>query len=96
MLILILVYEKKVKEEVSVYKVRLVANGSKNRIHSSTFAPTLSREELFIVLHITAIINFDSYHLDKERTFVNVKKQDVRPRLAKIPSVDKYYEVAGA
>jgi hypothetical protein len=93
---LIPVYEEKVKEGKTVYKVRLVADGSKHNKHTSTYAPTPSREELFILLHIFAVLNLDFYHVDEKRAFLNAKKQDERVRLARIPSIDQYYEIEGA
>jgi hypothetical protein len=93
---LIPVYEEKIKEGKTVYKVRLVADGSRHNKHTSTYSPTPSREELFILLHIFATLNIDFYHVDEKRAFLNAKKQDERPRLAKIPSIDQYYDIQGA
>jgi hypothetical protein len=95
-LILIPVYEEKIKEGKQVYKVRLVADGSKHNIHSSTYSPTPSKEELFILLYIFAVLDLDFYHIDEKRAFLNAKKQDERPRLAKIPSINQFYEILGA
>lgn len=95
-LTLIPVYEEKIKEGKLVHKVRLVADGSKHNVHSSTYSPTPSKEELFILLYIFAVLDLDFYHIDEKRAFLNAKKQDERPRLAKIPSINQFYEILGA
>mmetsp|Transcript_12480 Transcript_12480/g.17048 ORF Transcript_12480/g.17048 Transcript_12480/m.17048 type:complete len:220 (+) Transcript_12480:1964-2623(+) len=51
---MISVYEEKVKNGELVRKVRLVADGRYHRNHGPTYAPTPSREELLILLHICA------------------------------------------
>lgn len=50
-LILFPVYEEKIKDGELVYKVRLVANGKKQKQFGESYSPTPSREELLIYIH---------------------------------------------
>ena len=95
-LYLIPVYEEKVKEGKLVRKVRLVADGRTNKIFGSTYSPTPTKEELFILLHIFASLDYDFWHIDEDRAFLNAKKQDKNVRLAKFRGSSDFFEILGA
>jgi hypothetical protein len=77
------VYEEKVKDGQLVRKVRLVADGRKHSQHGPTYSPTPSREELLVLLHVFAALDWEFFHLDEVRAFLNAPKQDPRPIYAK-------------
>ena len=93
---MIAVYEEKIKEGVVVKKVRLVADGRRHLKHGSTYSPTPSREELFILLHYFAVNDYDFYHLDEVRAFLNVSKSDKESTYAKFSGSKTIYEIMGA
>ena len=95
-LYLIPVYEEKIKEGKLVRKVRLVADGRTNKIYGSTYSPTPTKEEFFILLHIFSALDWDYYLIDEERAFLQAKKQDKNIRLAKFRGSKEYYQILGA
>jgi hypothetical protein len=77
------VYEEKIKDGKLVRKVRLVADGRKHSQHGPTYSPTPSREELLVLLHVFAALDWEFFHLDEVRAFLNAPKQDPRHIYAK-------------
>ena len=93
---MIAVYEEKIKEGKLVRKVRLVADGRHHHKHGATYSPTPSREELLILLHLFSSNDYDYYHIDEVRAFLNAPKQDNHITFAKFSGDPKYYEIKGA
>jgi len=93
---MIAVYEEKIKEGKLVRKVRLVADGRKHLIHGETFSATPSREEFLILLHTIACKDWDFYHLDEIRAFLNAERQDKEKIYAKFSGSPEYYEIIKA
>ena len=93
---MIAVYEEKIKEGKLVRKVRLVADGRHHHKHGATYSPTPSREELLILLHLFSANDYDYYHIDEVRAFLNAPKQDNHITFAKFSGDPKYYEIKGA
>jgi hypothetical protein len=90
------VYEEKLKEGKVVRKVRLVINGRNHKKHGDTYAPTPSREEFLILLHIIATLDFDYWHLDEKRAFLSAEKTDKYVTLARIVGDPNFYQVLKA
>jgi Reverse transcriptase (RNA-dependent DNA polymerase) len=86
------VYEEKEKEGKTVYKVRLVIDGSKHTNHGQTYAETPTRDEFRIFVHI-AHYDWEFYHVDEKRAFLSATHTGPRviARLEK-----QFYEVIGA
>ncbi len=98
LVILFPVYEVKVKDGVTVYKVRLVGDG-RTQYHAgkgSTYAATPSREEFLVLLHICAALGWDYAHVDEIRAFLNAKYTGKNRVFTKFRGEDKYYEIKGA
>jgi len=93
---LLAVYEEKVRDGVTVEKVRLVADGRSHHIHGPTYSSTPNREECMILLHIFAAKDWDYYVMDEKRAFLSAPRQDTRPMYAKISGIQKIYEVKKA
>jgi hypothetical protein len=87
------VYEEKEKEGKTVYKVRLVIDGSKHTNHGQTYAETPTRDEFRIFVHIIAHYDWEFYHVDEKRAFLSATHTGPRviARLEK-----QFYEVIGA
>jgi Reverse transcriptase (RNA-dependent DNA polymerase) len=87
------VYEEKEKEGKTVYKVRLVIDGSKHTNHGQTYAETPTRDEFRIFVHIIAHYDWEFYHVDEKRAFLSATHTGPRviARLEK-----QFYEVLGA
>jgi hypothetical protein len=96
LVILFPVYESKIKDGVTVYKVRLVGDGRTHYSAQGTYAATPSREELLIVFHIIAALDWDYAHVDEIRAFLNAKYKGQNRVFTKLKHGDKYYEVKGA
>jgi hypothetical protein len=87
------VYEEKEKEGKTVYKVRLVIDGSKHTNHGNTYAETPTRDEFRIFMHIIGHYDWEFYHVDEKRAFLSAKHSgpDVIARLQ-----NEFYKVVGA
>ena len=93
---LLAVYEEKVRDGVTVEKVRLVADGRTHHIHGPTYSSTPNREECMILLHVFAAKDWDYYVMDEKRAFLSAPRQDTRPMYAKISGIQKIFEVKKA
>lgn len=71
LLILFPVYEVKEREGETVYKVRLVGDGRTHHHAGDTYSATPSREELLILLHLIATLDWSYAHIDEKRAFLN-------------------------
>ena len=95
---LIPVYEQK-KDELgnTIYKVRLVCNGSKQVASAAnTYAATPSREQLLILLHVVASHDWDYWHVDESRAFISSVRQDLDPMYAIVKGDPNYYKILKA
>jgi hypothetical protein len=90
------VYEKKVKEGKVVLKVRLVGDGRTHYHAGDTYSATPSREELLILLHVAAAIDWHYVHLDEKRAFLKAPYQGKNRAFTKLRDDQQYYEVFGA
>jgi hypothetical protein len=91
------VYEEKMIDEGKlVRKVRLVVNGKHHNKHGSTFASAPSREEFLILIHLFAALDFDFYHIDENRAFLNAPKLDQIKKITRIPGDPLFYEILNA
>ena len=90
------VYEKKVKEGKVVYKVRLVGDGRTHYHAGATYSATPSREELLILLHIAASLDWHYVHLDEKRAFLKAPYKGEKRAFTKLRGDDQFYEVVGA
>jgi hypothetical protein len=90
------VYEEKIKEGQLVRKVRLVADGRQHTQHGSTYSPTPSKEEFFILLHVFAVKDWTYFHVDEVRAFLNANKQDERNVFCKFSGNPEIFRVAKA
>ena len=88
------VYEEKVKEGRTVYKVRLVGDGRNQKNAGTTYSETPSREEFRIFMHIIAHNGWDFYHCDEKRAFLSAKYAGDIPVFARLGPA--FYRVAGA
>ena len=93
---MIAVYEEKEKEGRLVRKVRLVADGRQHTKHGNTYSSTPSKEELFILFHVFASQNWEYYHIDEIRAFLNAPRQDLDRIFVKFGGDSKIYEVMKA
>ena len=96
LVVLFPVYEVKVKEGVTVYKVRLVGDGRTHYNTGNTYAATPSREELLVLLHICAALGWHYAHVDEIRAFLSASYKGVNRVFTKLRSSSEYYEVKGA
>ena len=90
------VYEKKIKEGKLVYKVRLVGDGRTHYHAGATYSATPSREELLILLHIAASLDWHYVHLDEKRAFLKAPYKGEKRAFTKLRGNDQFYEVVGA
>jgi hypothetical protein len=95
-LIMLAVYEEKVKDGKTVKKVRMVANGKQHKHYEATYSPTPSREEFLIILHICAAYGWDYYWLDEQRAFLTAERNDKRPIYVKFQGDYEIYGVEKA
>jgi hypothetical protein len=70
------VYETKIREGKTVYKVRLVADGRSHNTAGSTYSSTPSREEFYMMLHMIGTNDWDWVHVDESRAFLNADRID--------------------
>ena len=88
------VFEEKVKEGKTVYKVRLVGDGRQQQKAGDTYAETPSRDEFRIFMHLVAHYDWDFYHCDEKRAFLNAKYLGETPVFARLGK--EFYKVIGA
>jgi hypothetical protein len=93
---ILMVFEEKLKDGVLVRKVRMVGDGRYHTNVAETYAPTPSREEFLIFMHVIAIHGWKYYWCDENRAFLSVDRQDPRPLYAKFPGDSTYYRVQKA
>lgn len=96
LVILFPVYEEKLKDGALIKKVRLVGNGKTHYNAGDTYAPTPSKEELFVLLHHAAVNDWDYVHIDEKRAFLNSKYRGKNKVFTKLRGEDKIYSVEGA
>jgi hypothetical protein len=90
------VYEKKFRDGIEVYKVRLVADGRTHKPEGPTYAATPSREEFLILLHLVAHGDWDWAHIDESRAFTGAQHTDSKPVLVKISGDTDFWRVINA
>ena len=90
------VYEEKVKEGAVVYKVRLVADGRTHYQAGETYSATPSREELFILLHIIAGLDWDYCHIDEVRAFLKAPYKGKNRAFVKFRGGHQHFEIMKA
>jgi hypothetical protein len=90
------VYEEKIRDGLTVRKVRLVGDGRTHYSAGKTYAATPSREELLIMVHAIGHNDWEWVHIDEKRAFLNAPRQDEAPILAKLRGVGEFYRVFGA
>ena len=90
------IYEKKIKEGKTVYKVRLVCNGKTQNPTMDISAWTPSREELYVLLHIAAHQDYEVVHIDEKRAFLTTDKSDPRVTYARLRGNSNFYEIIKA
>jgi hypothetical protein len=96
LVILFPVYEEKIKEGETVFKVRLVGDGRTQYSASSTYSPTPSREEFLILVHIIAVLGWEYVLVDEKRAFLNAQYKGENKIYTRLHGGDKYFEVKGA
>jgi len=90
------VYEEKLKEGVLVKKVRLVADGRTHHHAGDTFSATPSREELLILMHLVAALDWDYAHIDEIRAFLKAPYKGQTKAFVKFRGGNQYFEILGA
>ena len=90
------IYEVKIKEGREVKKVRLVCNGKTQRHAGATYAPTPTKEELLVLLHMCAKFGWDYCHVDEIRAFLNAPYRGTDNVYAKLRGDPNYYKILGA
>ena len=92
------VYETEIKNGEQVDKVRLVSDGRTHYSALNSYAATPSREELLVLMHILATLDWTYYHVDEIRAFLSSKYNGgTKPVITKFrDDEDKYYQVHGA
>ena len=90
------VYEEKWKDGAQVYKVRLVADGRTHYHAGETYSATPSREELLILVHVIAALNWDYAHIDEVRAFLKAPYKGKNRAFVKFRGGSQYYEIFGA
>lgn len=90
------VYEEKIKDAQTVYKVRLVANGKHHHPVESTYSPTPHREEFLLLLHLAAVFNWIICHVDEKRAFLAATYKGSKEVYTKLVHSSEWYRVLGA
>jgi hypothetical protein len=88
------VYEEKVKDGELVYKVRLVGDGRTHYQAGNTYAATPSRDEFRIFMHLIGIYDWEFYHIDELRAFLNAKYKGLTQVIAKLDN--EFFQVINA
>ena len=94
--ILFPIYEEKVKDGKTVYKVRLVANGRTHTQKENIYAGTPSKEELLTLLQMIASRAWRFVHIDEIRAFLNARNQSSKKVYTKFQGSHDWYEIVGA
>ena len=95
-LMMLAVYEEKLKDGETIKKVRMVANGRQHKQHGPTYSPTPSREEFLIIMHVCAALNWDYYWIDEQRAFLSAERNDTRPKYVKFQGDSQLYGIGKA
>ena len=95
-LMMLAVYEEKVKEGMNVKMVRLVANGKTQKQVGETYAATPTRLEFLILLHTIAANGWDYFWIDEQRAFLTANRADNRPLYVRFRGDKKVYGVGKA
>jgi len=90
------VYEKKLKEGAVVYKVLLVADGRTHYHAGETYSATPSREELFILLHIIAGLDWDCCHIAEVKAFLKAPYKNKNRAFVKVRGGHQRFEIMKA
>jgi len=90
------VYERKIQDGKVVNKVRLVADGRMQDTASNTYASTPSREELLILMQLSASMGWDNVHLDEKRAFLSADYNDEQTAYARVKGDKNWYQILGA
>ena len=90
------IYEEKVREGIKVFKVRLVADGAKQKAASGVFSATPSKEEFNVLMQIIASYDMDFAFLDELRAFLNAEKAEQEEIILKFRGDGKKYRVLKA
>ncbi len=97
LVVLFPVYERKIRDGLEVFKVRLVGDGRTHYNAGNTYAGTPSREELYILLHVIAALDWDFALLDEVRAFLTAKYNGKCRAFTKLRGDnEKFFEVLGA
>lgn len=88
------VFEEKVKEGKTVYKVRLVGDGRQQKHAGATYSETPSRDEFRIFMHLVGHHGWDFFHCDERRAFLNAKFIGETPVYARLGP--EFFKVVGA
>lgn len=92
LVVLFPVYEEKIKDGQTVKKVRLVGDGRTHYDPGSTYTTMPSKEELYLLLHLTAHLNWHYILLDEKRAFLGAPRNpDSAPVYTKLKNVDDMY-----
>jgi len=91
------IYEEKMKNGIRVLKIRLVGNGAPHKIDKEdTYAPTPSREEMLLLLHLIAHKDWDFYLVDEIRAFLTARYSGKTRMMARMRGDSRFWEVLGA
>jgi hypothetical protein len=85
--------EEKMNEGRLVRKVRLVVSRKHHNKHGSTFVSTPSRKEFLILMHLFSALDYNFYHIDENRAFLNAPKLNQIRTIVRIPDDPAYYEI---
>ena len=96
MLYLFPVYELKEKEGALVYKVRLVCDGSRQRTSLTTYTANPSRDELLILLHICAALDWEYCHIDQVRAFLSAERREHNTIYTRVRGSSQYWKIVHA
>ena len=90
------IYEEKIREGLTVFKVRLVADGAKQTAASGVFSATPSKEEFNVLMQIIASYDMDFAFLDELRAFLNAEKEEKEEIILKFRGDNEKYRVLKA
>ena len=88
------VYEEKVKEGITVYKVRLVGDGRTHLNPGETYSSTPSRMEFRVLMHLIGQNDWEFYHVDETRAFLGADYVGDKPVVARLGS--EFYDIKKA
>lgn len=98
LVVLFPVYERKLRDGATVFKVRLVGDGRTHYNAGDCYSATPTREELLILFHLIAHKDWDYAHIDESRAFLNAAYKGAHRAFATIRggSKENIYEIFGA